>query len=100
MINLEELHVHDTHISLKDLPNIFEVCRKIVKLSFSFQPENGEQYHEGVMGKTSLDLLSQGFGKLTHLKMFVLNHSRRYLQCWFAIFEVLKYVLYLFFTFS
>ena len=68
------------------------VCPKIVKLSFSFEPENRKQYHEPALGKIFFDLLSQGFGKLTHLKMFVLNESFCYLKCWFAILEMLKYV--------
>lgn len=98
MENLEELRIYDTKISLLDLPNIFKACPKLTKLSFSLAEKNMDRYQEGVMEKSALDLLTAGFSRLTHLKMFVLltgtyhelNDECSVLNIWLNALGVLK----------
>lgn len=44
MINLEQLNINDTKISLMHLPNIFATCHKVVKLSFTLIEKNLDGY--------------------------------------------------------
>ena len=98
MENLEELRIYDTRISLLDLPNIFKACPKLTKLSFSVAERNMDRYQEGVMEKSSLDLLTAGFSRLTHLKMYVILTGFYYYSddqfsigdIWLITLEVLK----------
>jgi len=100
MINLEELLMDDTKVSLSHFPKIFEACQKVVKLSFTL---NGKSLKEELMEKASLDLLKKGFNKLTYLKMFnfttdeeavsryeTINVEHPY-ESWLRILQVLKY---------
>jgi len=90
MINLEELIIHDTKISLAPLPNIFSACQKVVKLSFSLAEKNLDQYQENVMVKASFDGMVRGFQQLTHVKIFALAPSDYSIDSWPVIFGVLK----------
>ena len=92
MTYLEELCVHDTKISLSHLPKVFENCKKLVKISFTIQHK---AFNEDEVEKASLNLLKNGFAKLTHLKIFNFtpdNYSnKRSLQSWLNLFQVLRY---------
>ena len=95
MSNLEELFIHDTKISLSNLPELFEACQKIVKFSLTLSENNLDQYKRGVMANKSLDWIKQGFSTITHLKLFscvALNDGSRYhhLQSWRVALGVLK----------
>jgi len=107
MINLEELLVDDTKVSLSHLPKIFEACQSLVKLSFTL---NEKSLNEKLVLKASLDLLKKGFAKLTHLKMFNFTTNKEANSCyvhdngktmdvehpyesWLRILQVLKYEL-------
>jgi len=93
MDNLEELSIHDTKISLSNLPELFEACQKIVKFSLTLSEKNLDHYEEGVMAQKSLDWMKQGFRRITHLKIFsALNDDEYYhLQPWIVALGVLKY---------
>lgn len=72
LVNLQELGVQDTQIGLENLPRVFSKCKQIVKLSLSLKEKNLDQYQEDVgnMDKASLDLMKDGFARVTHLKIF------------------------------
>ena len=92
MTNLLELSVQDTEIRLGHLPQIFEACPKLVKLSFTLLEDKLDQFEKG-MEKKALDLLKQGFGNLTSLKIYTLPANNSHcVKLWLAIFGVLKYV--------
>lgn len=78
MENLEEIIVHDTKISLVHLPDVFKACPKVVKLSFTLTEKTLDLYKEGVMEQDKLNWMRQGFGRLTHLKIFSFNLSDDY----------------------
>ncbi len=88
MVNLEELSVEDTQISLTHLASIFEVCPKLVKLNFSLREDTLDCFDPSIKLK-----LSQGFTKLTHLKMFTLCVNKNLcVESWLVTFGVLMYV--------
>jgi len=95
MDNLEDLSIHDTKISLSNLPELFEACQKIVKFSLTLSEKNLDPYEEGVMANKSLDWIKQGFRRITHLKISstcALNDDEYYyLQPWIVTLGVLKY---------
>lgn len=70
MPNLEELYIQDTRMALKKMSQVFEFCKKIVKLSMTLKDENLDQFQKGVMDETSLKWMNVGFQKITHLKLF------------------------------
>lgn len=94
MNQLEELCVQDTEISLTHLARIFEACPKLVNLSFSLREINLDRYQtdtEQVLKEVAL--LSQGFAKLTHLKIFCTTLDLKCcVESWLTTFGVLKYV--------
>ncbi len=94
MINLEELIVQDTQVSLAYLPKVFEACKEITKFSFTLAEKNLDLYQDNVMAKSSLDWLKKGFSRLTHLKIFTadLNVDSYYNESWLVTLGVLKYV--------
>jgi len=99
MDNLEELSIHDTKISLSNLPELFEACQKIVKFSLTLSEKNLDHY-ERVMEKKSLDWIKQGFRRITHLKIIscvALNDDEFYYlhQPWIVALGVLKYSILL-----
>jgi len=102
MSNLEELSIHDTKISLSNLPELFEACQKIVKFSLTLSEKNLDQYKRGVMAKKSLNWIKQGFARITHLKIFsvvALNNDKfHHLQSWLVALGVLKYSIKNYFT--
>jgi len=93
MTNLQELSIQDTQISLGHLPRIFEACQKIVKFNFTLEDTNLEQFKKDISGK--VDWMKQGFGRLTHLKIFtftvpVASHIVGYFyESWLVLFEIL-----------
>jgi len=97
MVNLEELAVQDTQISLtQHLPQIFLHCKKIVKLGFSLKEQNLDKFQEdedlGDDTNTALLCVKECFSRLTHLKIygFALNTPDRFSKTWLIILEVLK----------
>jgi len=93
MSNLEELSIQDTQISLRHLPRIFEACKKIVKFSFTLGDTNLEQFKKDTLEK--VDLMKQGFGRLTHLKIFMFTVTvpshivGYYYDSWLVLLEIL-----------
>lgn len=96
MPNLEELYIHDTRMSLKKMPLVYESCQKIVKLSLTLKEDNLDEFKKGVMEKSSLKWMKNGFQKITHLKLFrfavpsgdgIINFNT-----WLAVIGVLKYI--------
>lgn len=89
--NLEELNIQDTKIRLGHLPQIFNACREITKLGFTLSEENLDEYEEGFTEKDILDWMTQGFGKVTHLKIFSFSTMFvQYDESWLVILGVLK----------
>lgn len=88
MKKLRELNIEDTQLALIHLQTIFNDCSKLVKLSFSLTNTKELKGNEKF-----LTSLSQGFGRLTDLKIFICTlDDRRYIEAWLAIFDILKYV--------
>jgi len=100
MINLQELSIQDTKISLANLPQVFEACQKIVKFSFSLTEKNLDQYQKGVMNEVSLDWMKKGFAKVTHLKIFTfITLSAEYtVEPWLVTLGVLRYTSHISFA--
>ena len=94
MTNLQKLKIQGTQVAIVHFPAFYEACQKVVKLSFSLLEENLDHYEEDVMGKASLDCLSQGFARLTDLSIFTSAvHEEHYaMDSWPVILGVLKYV--------
>jgi len=65
MVNLEELIIKGTKMSLPHLAPVFRSCKKIVKLDFNFLEKKWEEIQDVV----NLDSIIQGFKKLITLKM-------------------------------
>lgn len=91
MSNLKELYVHNTNISLVNLPVVFKACGKLVRLSFSLVKSSLDVY-ENSTGGESLEWMLLGFQRLTHLKIFTINFSIfDYLhETWLATLRVLR----------
>ena len=91
MTNLKELNIQDTNISLLHLPQIFKACNSIMKLSFTLAEKNLDQFKEGVMEEEALHLMTKGFAKLTHMKVFTFALEEvTYVESWLAIIRVLR----------
>ena len=88
MPNLEELYIHDTKMTLKKMPKIFQACQKIVKLSLTLKEDNLKQFQESVIGKEPMKWMKKGFAKITHLKLFTFVVP--YAEKWRAAIGVLK----------
>ena len=92
MVNVEELNIQDTEISLVHLPRVFRCCKKLVKLSFTLAEKTLDQYHESVMGTVSFNWMRNGFQRLTHLKVFTFALSNKYCcESWMVTLGVLTY---------
>lgn len=94
MVNLEELSIQDTQISLGHLPKLFSCCKKIVKLGFTLVEETLGEYEESdVLENFSTHWMKQGFQKLTHLKIFRFapNETKSRRDFWLVTLGVLKY---------
>lgn len=95
MDNLVDLQVHDTKMSLTNLPELFEACQKIVKFSLTLSEKNMDRFERGVKERKSLEWIKQGFRRITHLQIFscvALNDDKFYhLQPWLGAFGLLKY---------
>lgn len=65
MVNLEELIIKGTKMSLPHLAPVFGSCKKIIKLDFNFLEKKWEEIQVVV----NLDTIIQGFKKLITLKM-------------------------------
>ena len=91
MTNLEELCVQDTQINLTHLARIYEACPKLVKLSFSLLEDTLDCYDTD--GGLEEATVSQGFAKLTHLKIYTFSLDKKCcVESWLVTFGVLKYV--------
>jgi len=91
MPNLKELIIHDTQISLANLPQIFKSCPKLTKLSFTLAEKNLDEFTKAKM-KEDFGWLLKGFERLTHLKLFTFNLSDEDIFCcplWPVTFGVL-----------
>jgi len=86
---LEELYIQDTKIRLGHLPEIFKACQKIAKLGFTLAEEYLYEYRVNDEEDT-LDWMTFGFGRLTHLKIFSFADCSRYDESWLVILGVLK----------
>lgn len=91
MDTLTELSIQDTRISLENLPLVFETCQQIVKLGFTLAEKSLEQYRGNTMDEKDLERMEEGFGKLTHLKIFTCMGStvRHFSEPWLATLRVL-----------
>jgi len=74
MMNLTELSIKGTQISLSQLARVFEVCQKITELDFSYQHRNSS------IGPSSESQISsptviEAFKKLTKLTIFTSVHD-------------------------
>ncbi len=98
MVNLEELAVQDTLISLtQHMSQIFLHCKKIVKLGLSLKEQNLDKFQKGEgPGDVNPALLcvKESFSRLTNLKIFgfALNTTDSFFKSWFDILGVLKWV--------
>ncbi len=101
MTSLVELGVEDSQIRLTHLPDIFEACPNVAKLSFTLLEVKLDQVEEGEKGKKAHNLLKRGFGNLTSLRVFTLpsGNTEHCVDVWLAIFGVLKYVKFISFYF-
>jgi len=84
MVNLEELHIEDTPLSLANLVQVFKICKNIEKLSLSLS-----ETLEVVLPDEELEILEQNFQQLVTLKIFA--YSVYYYDSWMVILEVLRY---------
>ena len=97
MVNVEELAVQDTQISLtQHLPQIFLHCKKIVKLGFSLKEQNLDKFQEDkdLVDDVNPALLcvKEGFSRPTHMKTygFAFNTADRFSKIWLVILGVLE----------
>jgi len=91
MENLKELNIQDTKVSLHHLPQIFSSCKSITKLGFTLVERNLNRFKEDVMEEKALHLMTQGFAKLTHLKVYTFAlEGITYVESWLVILGVLK----------
>ena len=85
MHNLEELSIHDTKFTLADLLQVFKTCKKVLKLSLSLLETDLSVYQK------EKESLSQGFGRLSHLKVFTINQNEtHFLDSWPMTLEVMR----------
>lgn len=88
LVNLKELNIQGTQLILSHLPPIFKSCLKIQKLSFTLLEKHLDRYKDGKDA-----MMIQGFGKLSHLKIFTFTlDAKRSIQSWLVILGVLKWV--------
>ncbi|XP_046451603.1 uncharacterized protein LOC124199716 isoform X2 [Daphnia pulex] len=91
MSHLVALKIQDTKLNMSHLWQIFKSCHHIVKLSISLS-----EYDEPIFDKMkefespSLQTLSNGFSKLTHLKILAFNGAY-YTDSWLLILQLLSY---------
>ena len=89
--NLEELHIQDTQIRLGHLPETFQACKKITKLSFTLSEKNLDDYEECFTENDTLQWMMQGFSRITHLKIYSFALEGTYYdESWLVILGVLK----------
>jgi len=85
--NLRELNIQDTKFGLTHFPVIFKSCQKIVRLSFTLTEKILDRY------KRNDTIMSQGFGRLTELKIFAYSlDETSCIEFWIVVLAVLKYV--------
>jgi hypothetical protein len=93
MSHLVALKIQDTKLNMSHLWQIFKSCHHIVKLSISLS-----EYDEPIFDKmkefesSSLQTLSNGFFKLTHLKILAFNGAC-YTDSWLLILQLLRYLI-------
>jgi len=80
MGNLEKLTISGTKMSLAHLPKIFQTCKKITALDFSYNEKTWEEI-QGILKKEELNLIIENFKKITCLKIStVFLDARDYLH--------------------
>ena len=91
MMNLEELAIKGTKVSLPHLPKVFGSCQKIIRLDFNFLEKKWEDIQE-VVEKEKLDVIKQGFKKLVSLKVSTcFSDPRHYTNDpWLLIIRILR----------
>ena len=90
MVNVEELNIQDTQMSLGHLPQVFQDCHKIRKLSFTLAEKNLDRYQDYVMEEVALDWIKEGFARITNLKIFTYALNDCYAESWLVTLGVLK----------
>jgi len=90
---LSSLHIQDTKLNLSHLWQIFKSCHHIVKISISLS-ENDEPIFDKMQefGASLFETLSNGFSKLTHLKILAFNGAY-YIDSWPLILQLLRYLI-------
>lgn len=91
MVNLEELKIKGTKVSLQHLGHVFGTCKKIKKLDFHFQGKSWEDAHKVLLCE-NMDCIKEGFKKLSSLKMSTgFLDAEDYLNDpWFLIIQILS----------
>jgi hypothetical protein len=86
MIQLKELYIHDTKISLVNLSHVFRECRNISTLSFTIKEETLDPSDLPGM---DWDYLIQGLHKLVSLKLQAVN-TAYYIDSWLTTLNLLR----------
>jgi len=95
MTNLMELNIQDTKIALGHLPHLFKASNSIIKLGFTLAEKNLDRFKEAVMEEEALHLMTQGFAKLLHLRVFTFAlDDITYVESWLVILGVLRYLVH------
>jgi len=91
MVNLEELKIKGTKISLQHLCHVFGSCKKIMKLDFNILEKSWEDIQE-VIEKEKLDGVKESFKKLIILKLSTcFSDARHYTNDpWLLIIRILR----------
>lgn len=91
MSQLNELSIQDTKLSLSHLSKIFESCDHIVKIGISLVEDNWNnfEFDLGSNLSTTIETLSNGFGKLISLKILAFNCTY-YIDTWLVILQLLR----------
>ena len=92
MGNLEELCVKGTTLTFSNLAVVLGACKKLTKLDFSYREEKWEDI-KGTLTAEKLDSITQGFKKLTSLKISTCFLDARYYLSdpWVLILRILRY---------
>lgn len=91
LVNLEELYIHDTTVTLLHLARIFKFCQKITKLSHGVIEASWQEVkHElAIDSSSSCDALILSFHRVTHLKLVVFN-AAYYIDSWLIVLRILR----------
>lgn len=94
-VNLDELIIRGTRLSLPHLAKVFRSCKKITNLDFSFEEEKWQQVEEAVEDDEGMEAIREGFKTLISLKIATsFTDARDYVKDpWYIIIWILRYNL-------